>query len=220
MPKKLTPILFSILFAVTLTLPFLVYAQDNYNNPCPPGRPLDQCQAKALQQIGDQVGWEGAGEVTDTAISQKIGQIISYILAFLGVIFLVLVVISGIQWMTAGGNEEKVSKSRTRLVNATIGLAIVMAAYAITWFVVDKLQNSISEGGNVLASCHQWDDNSYNCLEHTNMGCQFVNNICKANPSSCQSRLPGDCSEPNDPNTCSGNACQLKTDRSGCECQQ
>ncbi len=64
-----------------------------------------------------------------------IGQIISLILSFLGILFLILTIVSGIQWMTAGGNEETIDKSKQRIKNAAFGLAIVLAAYAITIFI-------------------------------------------------------------------------------------
>ena len=44
--------------------------------------------------------------------------------------------------MTAGGSEEKVTKARQIIINSAIGLAIVMMAYAITWFVVYQLSEA------------------------------------------------------------------------------
>lgn len=85
------------------------------------------------------LGGAGYGTVTENTIPTMIGQIVRIVLSFVGAIFFILIVISGIQWMTAGGNEDKVSKSRTRLVNATIGLAITVAAYFITWFISNTL---------------------------------------------------------------------------------
>jgi len=61
--------------------------------------------------------------------------IVQYILGFLGVIFLVLVIIGGYQWMTAGGNEESITKAKKRIINATIGIVIVLGAYIITDFI-------------------------------------------------------------------------------------
>jgi hypothetical protein len=108
-------------------------------NPCPPGTPLAECQTGVLTQIGTNSGYGPGGEQGVENISYRLGELISYVLGFLGVVFLVLVVVSGIQWMTAGGNEEKVTKARNRLINASIGLAIIVSAYAISWFVVYKL---------------------------------------------------------------------------------
>ena len=45
---------------------------------------------------------------------------IQYILAFLGVVAVVVILIGGFMWMTAGGNDEKVSKAKvvSDLLNA------------------------------------------------------------------------------------------------------
>ena len=64
-----------------------------------------------------------------------IGQIIGVVLAFLGVIFLVLMIYAGLTWMTARGNEQQVTKAKDLMRDAIIGLIIVLSAYAISAFV-------------------------------------------------------------------------------------
>ncbi|MCF7794853.1 hypothetical protein K9M50_00625 [Patescibacteria group bacterium] len=75
------------------------------------------------------------------SINSSISLIINTVLSFLGVIFLVLTIVAGYQWMTAGGNEEQVKKSQQQLKNSIIGLVIVLAAYAITMLVTSILAN-------------------------------------------------------------------------------
>ena len=82
-----------------------------------------------------------------TTAYDMIGMIINILLGFLGVVFLILIIYGGITWMTAGGNEEKVTKARTRMINAVIGLVIVMIAYGITYFVISRLKESFIEAG-------------------------------------------------------------------------
>jgi hypothetical protein len=60
---------------------------------------------------------------------------IRYALQVVGIIFLVLMVYAGFLWMTAGGNEENVEKAKKLIMAAVIGIAIVLAAYSITYFV-------------------------------------------------------------------------------------
>jgi len=60
---------------------------------------------------------------------------IRYALQVVGIIFLVLMVYAGFLWMTAGGNEENVDKAKKLIMAAVIGIAIVLAAYSITYFV-------------------------------------------------------------------------------------
>jgi len=68
-----------------------------------------------------------------------VGKIVGAFLAGLGVIFLAYMVYSGFQWMTAGGEEEKITKARTRIINASIGLAIVALSYGVTATILTAL---------------------------------------------------------------------------------
>ncbi|HAH04746.1 TPA: hypothetical protein DCL28_04310 [Candidatus Komeilibacteria bacterium] len=115
---------------------------------CPYTEP-QECLAWTLNQTGGQAGFQTASnpntfiDASSATISGKVGQIISYALTFLGVLFLVIAVMAGLQWMTAGGNEDKVKLAKTRLMNAAVGMIIITMAYAITWFVVNKLQKAV-----------------------------------------------------------------------------
>lgn len=75
-------------------------------------------------------------------LAQTIGQIIKGVLSLLGVIFLILVIYAGFLWMTASGNDEQITKAKNILKASIIGVIIVMGAYAITYFVVDKIAES------------------------------------------------------------------------------
>ncbi len=68
-----------------------------------------------------------------------IGRWLSTILGFTGTVFFILVVWSGLTWMTAAGNEESIKKAQSILKTAIIGLIIVLSAYAITRFIGDSL---------------------------------------------------------------------------------
>ena len=62
------------------------------------------------------------------------------VLSLLGVIFLVLMVYGGYLWMTAAGNEDKVTKAKNLMTAAIIGLIIVVGSYAISYFIISKVQ--------------------------------------------------------------------------------
>lgn len=72
-----------------------------------------------------------------------IGQIVQGLLAFIGVIFGILIIYGGYLWMTARGNEEVVKKSFGIIKNAAIGFIITLGAYAIATFVVNNIILSI-----------------------------------------------------------------------------
>lgn len=87
------------------------------------------------------------GIMSGVTIGFLIATIIKVILGFLAVIFLVLTIVAGFRWMTAGGNEEEVKKAVGTIKNSVIGLVIVLAAYAITYFVFTYLPFS---GGGTM----------------------------------------------------------------------
>ncbi len=71
----------------------------------------------------------------NTDVAAIIGNIISSLLAFIGIIFLILIIYAGFMWMTAGGNEEKVNMAISTAIRASVGLVIIAAAYLITKFL-------------------------------------------------------------------------------------
>ena len=68
-----------------------------------------------------------------------IANIIRVLLGFLGIAAVSLMIYAGVIWMTAGGREEAVSKAQRIMVNALIGLVIILSAFAITQFVLNTL---------------------------------------------------------------------------------
>lgn len=80
---------------------------------------------------------EGSGVVTN--IPSAIGKIVGAGLAFIGVIFLILMIYGGFTWMFARGNEQEVAKAKDLIYSAVIGLIIVLAAYALTRYLGQAL---------------------------------------------------------------------------------
>ncbi len=93
------------------------------------------------QQLGTASGLGKA------SIGSIIATIIQAALGFLAAIFLVLMIIAGFQWMTASGNDAQVKKAVDTIKTAIIGLVIVLAAYAITYFIFKYLPFSGSGVG-------------------------------------------------------------------------
>lgn len=82
----------------------------------------------------------GAAGLSAAATPQFIiGKIIQIALGFVGALFVILMIWGGISWMASTGNEEKVTKARKIMIWAVIGLAVVIAAYSITLFVIKLL---------------------------------------------------------------------------------
>ena len=90
-----------------------------------------------LDKLDEVAGTEGAGytQVTENSIEYTIAKIVMVALSILGILFLILIIIAGYQWMMSGGNEETIQKAKKKIINSIIGLAIVIFSYAIAYFV-------------------------------------------------------------------------------------
>lgn len=105
-------------------------------------------QPDALSDINSQnevfLGKAGLG--TGASVSSVISRVIRVVLSFLGIIFLVLIIYAGFTWMTAAGNEDNIRRAKMVMTAAVIGLAIVLGAYIITYFILDKALEATKGG--------------------------------------------------------------------------
>lgn len=88
-----------------------------------------------LEKTGEAVYGTAAGADFYTTL----GLIINAALSVLGVVLLVIVIYAGFLWMTAGGNKEQVQKAQKWILNAVIGLVILVSSFAISDFVIELL---------------------------------------------------------------------------------
>ena len=69
------------------------------------------------------------------SLMSTIARVINIFLGFLGLIALILIIYAGVIWMTSGGNQEKISQAKKIMINAAIGLAIILGAAVIANFI-------------------------------------------------------------------------------------
>lgn len=84
------------------------------------------------------------GAKPDQDITVTVAKIVRQFLGLLGIVAVVIVLIGGFEWMTAGGNEENVGKAKKRIMQGVIGLALILSAFAVAQFVVTALSKAVS----------------------------------------------------------------------------
>lgn len=97
---------------------------------------LDKADEGGLKQIGDVYG---QNKDKPSQIIIVVASIINVSLGLLGIIFLILLLYAGFNWMTAGGDEEKIKTASETITRAVIGLIIILASWAIAKFVVSTI---------------------------------------------------------------------------------
>lgn len=118
--KKIILTSFICLTFLALVLPLVTTAQDMFG--------LNAINAANIALPG--------AEPTVTAV-----RIINIALGFLGIIAVIIVLYGGFMWMTAGGNEERVTKAKQILTAGIIGLVIIVMAWGIARYAISALMN-------------------------------------------------------------------------------
>ncbi|MFA6105551.1 MAG: pilin [Patescibacteria group bacterium] len=83
-------------------------------------------------------------EAGPNAIPELVGSVVQIVLSIIGIVFFLLILYAGFNWMTARGNSEKIDKSKETIESAAIGIIVILAAYAITNFIFSNLQTGNS----------------------------------------------------------------------------
>ncbi len=115
--------MFAVLATLSMLAPSLVLAQAT-----PQITPND---------LGIQYG-AGTG-LGNKDIRVTIASIIRTAMSLLGIVAVVIVLIGGFKWMTAGGNEDQVGEAKSWIFSGVIGLAIILSAYALATYVINSL---------------------------------------------------------------------------------
>lgn len=100
-----------------------------------------------LAQTAD--GAQAVAEVSGLGMADPltiVGTIIKVFLGLLGIVFLVLVIYAGFLWMTAGGDDKQVLRAKKMLINAVVGIVIILFSYAITSFILNALTDATGSG--------------------------------------------------------------------------
>lgn len=87
-------------------------------------------------------GCEGYGTLTSLLLKG-----INTGLVFAGIVAVVFIILGGFWFLTSAGNEETAEKGRKTLLNAVIGLVIIIMSFAIVRVVGNVLTNGDSSSG-------------------------------------------------------------------------
>lgn len=79
----------------------------------------------------------------DISLETMVGDVIQIALSLLGTLFVCLIIYAGYIWLTAAGNEQRIEKAKKLLFESILGLVIVIAAYAVTYFLVNIFKNQV-----------------------------------------------------------------------------
>lgn len=74
-------------------------------------------------------------------------NVTNWILGFIGLIAVLFIIWGGVQYLTAGGNQNQMEDAKTTIKNAVMGLVIAGIAYAIVTAVIGPILGGSGAGG-------------------------------------------------------------------------
>jgi hypothetical protein len=131
--KKHFLILFTILLAVFLLSPIIVFAQEEksmFNVGEPPKLQMPIPGVPEFSKI--QV--EG-GEISVPWLAQYIAGVYKYGVALAASLTILMIMIGGFLWITAAGDAGKISRAKSLIIDAVIGLILAVGSYVILYTI-------------------------------------------------------------------------------------
>ncbi len=92
---------------------------------------------EACQGI-QQLGGTGCGPAATNSVSNLMKRALELLSLIAGFIVVVMVILSGIKFVTANGDSQQITSARQSLIYALIGIVIVAFAQVLVHFVIGK----------------------------------------------------------------------------------
>lgn len=92
-----------------------------------------------MAQVINDPNLGGTFGLATTGLKDIVINVVNVLLGFLGIIAVSIIIYGGFIWMTSSGAVDRVDKAKKILINGVIGLAIILASFAIVQFVNNRL---------------------------------------------------------------------------------
>src|SRR3990172_628449 len=75
------------------------------------------------------------------SFTEIVQRLVNWLLILAGVLAVIYLVYGGVLYITAGGDAEKATKGRTAVINAVIGIVIILLAIVIVNWVMSIVES-------------------------------------------------------------------------------
>jgi len=95
--------------------------------------------AYAFAETDANEAFRNSSAVPKKDIIELLNPIITAILGIAATIAVLIIILGGLQYITAAGNPETIQKSKGAVTNAVIGLIATILAYALITFILNNV---------------------------------------------------------------------------------
>ena len=134
--KQITKIISRAFLTISILLAGLLFIAPTVSAATTSGQSASDAARNAVCEGVNATGGDcNSGGTTISGAVQSVINILSWII---GVTAVIVIIIAGMRFITAGGNENSISSARNMILYAVIGLVIVTLAQVIVRFVITK----------------------------------------------------------------------------------
>jgi len=90
-----------------------------------------------LLQLAQTISADDAGIPTISA-NDLLTNALNTVYFLAAIVAVIVIIVAGLAYSTSGGDSGKVTKAKNQILFAVIGLVVVLAAFAITNFVIGQ----------------------------------------------------------------------------------
>ncbi len=93
-----------------------------------------------LKEIGEVLGWQGVNSTPASSaltLSQIATNVLNFLLSIVGILALIMLVVGGIMYLTAAGDEDRADTAKKIVKWSIIGIAVALASLVIVGQIAD-----------------------------------------------------------------------------------
>jgi hypothetical protein len=163
MSKKLPKILiisFLLIFAFQLAGLIFLFVMPE------PSLAAEVAEKNFIPQVTIDDNFE-AGTATTPSIANYIKAIYTYAIGIVGILAAVVLMFGGVLWITAGGNNERISNAKSWIAASLSGLVLALCSYMILYTInpnlvqfkditVENVENNADK--TIIGCCYYYDN--------------------------------------------------------------
>lgn len=112
------------------------YTQCEWVGPDPEAKPISEEDALFSAALKEKIS--GLNQVGNATPQDLIGRVIRTAMGVAGSIALIILIYSGILWMTAAGNASRENEAKDIMIWGAVGILIILGSYAIVTFIIEN----------------------------------------------------------------------------------
>jgi predicted small integral membrane protein len=96
-----------------------------------------------LRLLASSIKEQVEGVTDGETLESDISKVINAAFLVIGLVAAIMIVVGGVNYMTAQGDPSKVTKGKKIMITGLVGLIIALLAFAIVNFVLNALQQTV-----------------------------------------------------------------------------